>query len=241
MSSSWSRRAARSTISSICAVRSASATSSGPRTARWSCAIPSATARRRLRLRRGGLAARARGALRRGDRARARARRVRRFMVWGDPALYDSTLAIAEEILAGDADAFEYEVVPGICSVQALAARHRIALNRIGQPIQITTGRRLSEGLHDDAGDIVVMLDAGCAFRRFAGPAGRDLLGCVHRHAGRDPDRGTAGRGGGRDRACARRGASAQGLDHGHVPTAEDSTPDSRAACRRAQRRPRHE
>ena len=91
------------------------------------------------------------------------------FMVWGDPALYDSTLAIAEEILAGDPDAFAYEVVPGISSVQALAARHRIALNRIGQPIQITTGRRLSEGLHDEAGDVVVMLDAGCAFRRFAG------------------------------------------------------------------------
>ena len=52
--------------------------------------------------------------------------------------------------------------------MQALAARHRIALNRIGRPIVITTGRRLSEGLHDDADDIVVMLDAACAFRRFA-------------------------------------------------------------------------
>jgi len=91
------------------------------------------------------------------------------FMVWGDPALYDSTLAIAEEILAGDPGAFEYEVVPGISSVQALAARHRIALNRVGRPIEITTGRRLSKGLHDDAADVVVMLDAGCAFRRFAG------------------------------------------------------------------------
>jgi len=34
------------------------------------------------------------------------------FMVWGDPALYDSTLAIADEILAGDPGAFEHEVVP---------------------------------------------------------------------------------------------------------------------------------
>jgi precorrin-6A synthase len=90
------------------------------------------------------------------------------FLVWGDPALYDSTLAIIEEILAGGELEFEYEVVPGISSVQALAARHRIALNRVGRPITITTGRRLSEGLHDDADDIVVMLDAGCAFRRFA-------------------------------------------------------------------------
>jgi precorrin-6A synthase len=91
------------------------------------------------------------------------------FLVWGDPSLYDSTLAVIEEILARGELELDYEVVPGISSVQALAARHRIALNRIGRPIVITTGRRLSEGLHDDADDIVVMLDAGCAFRRFAG------------------------------------------------------------------------
>jgi precorrin-6A synthase len=91
------------------------------------------------------------------------------FLVWGDPALYDSTLAVVEEILARGELVFEYEVVPGISSVQALTARHRIALNRIGRPIVITTGRRLGEGLHDGADDIVVMLDAGCAFRRFAG------------------------------------------------------------------------
>jgi len=90
------------------------------------------------------------------------------FLVWGDPTLYDSTLAIVEEILARGELEFDYEVVPGISSVQALAARHRIALNRVGRPIQITTGRRLAEGLHDDADDIVVMLDAGCSFRRFA-------------------------------------------------------------------------
>jgi precorrin-6A synthase len=91
------------------------------------------------------------------------------FLVWGDPALYDSTLAVVEEILARGELELDYEVVPGISSVQALTARHRIALNRIGRPVAITTGRRLSEGLHDDADDIVVMLDAHCAFRRFAG------------------------------------------------------------------------
>jgi precorrin-6A synthase len=91
------------------------------------------------------------------------------FLVWGDPALYDSTLAVVEEILARGELELDYEVVPGISSVAALAARHRIALNRIGRPIVITTGRRLSEGLHDEDDDIVVMLDAGCAFRRFAG------------------------------------------------------------------------
>ena len=91
------------------------------------------------------------------------------FLVWGDPALYDSTLAVVEEILARGELELDYEVVPGISSVAALAARHRISLNRIGRPIVITTGRRLAEGLHDEDGDIVVMLDAGCAFRRFAG------------------------------------------------------------------------
>ncbi|MDX6571837.1 MAG: precorrin-6A synthase [Gaiellales bacterium] len=91
------------------------------------------------------------------------------FLVWGDPSLYDSTLAVIEEILADGALELEHEVVPGISSIHALTARHRIALNRIGRPIVITTGRRLAEGLHDGADDIVVMLDAGCAFRRFAG------------------------------------------------------------------------
>jgi precorrin-6A synthase len=91
------------------------------------------------------------------------------FLVWGDPALYDSTLAVLDEVLARGELELAYEVVPGISSVQALAARHRISLNRVGGPIVITTGRRLSQGLHDEADDIVVMLDAGCAFRRFAG------------------------------------------------------------------------
>lgn len=87
------------------------------------------------------------------------------FLVWGDPALYDSTLAVLEEILARGGVEFEHEVIPGISSVQALAARHRIPLNRVGRPIHITTGRRLSEGFPADADDVVVMLDAGCAFQ----------------------------------------------------------------------------
>jgi precorrin-6A synthase len=91
------------------------------------------------------------------------------FLVWGDPAFYDSTLAVVEEILARGELELDYEVVPGISSVQALAARHRIPLSRIGGPIAITTGRRLSQGLHDGADDVVVMLDAGCAFRRLIG------------------------------------------------------------------------
>ncbi|MFG2957835.1 precorrin-6A synthase (deacetylating) [Streptomyces sp. NPDC048291] len=91
------------------------------------------------------------------------------FLVWGDPSLYDSTLAILEEVLARGAVRFSYDVVPGISSVSALAARHRTGLNRVARPVQITTGRRLAEGLPDGVDDVVVMLDAHQAFRRYAG------------------------------------------------------------------------
>ncbi|WP_433367589.1 precorrin-6A synthase (deacetylating) [Actinoplanes sp. CA-142083] len=86
------------------------------------------------------------------------------FLVWGDPSLYDSTIAILEEILDRGQTLFEYEVVPGISSVSALAAKHRIGLNRVGQPFQVTTGRRLAEGWPDGVDDVVVMLDAQQAF-----------------------------------------------------------------------------
>jgi precorrin-6A synthase len=87
------------------------------------------------------------------------------FLVWGDPSLYDSTLRIIDRILARGAVTFEYEVIPGISSVQALAARHKIALNRIGRAIHITTGRKIEEGLPNNVDDVVVMLDADCAFK----------------------------------------------------------------------------
>ena len=90
------------------------------------------------------------------------------FLVWGDPSLYDSTLGILEEILGRGAVEFEYDVVPGISSVSALVARHRTGLNRVGRPVQITTGRRLAEGLPAGVDDVVVMLDAHQAFREYA-------------------------------------------------------------------------
>ena len=87
------------------------------------------------------------------------------FLVWGDPALYDSTIAILEEILARGEIGFDYQVIPGISSVSALAARHRIGLNRVGRPVQNTTGRRLrDEGWPNGVDDVVVMLDANRAF-----------------------------------------------------------------------------
>ncbi|MGZ3102710.1 precorrin-6A synthase (deacetylating) [Streptomyces sp. H72] len=90
------------------------------------------------------------------------------FLVWGDPALYDSTLGILEEILERGEVTFEYDVVPGISSVSALVARHRTGLNRVARPVQITTGRRLAEGFPEGVDDVVVMLDAHQAFRRYA-------------------------------------------------------------------------
>jgi precorrin-6A synthase len=86
------------------------------------------------------------------------------FLVWGDPSLYDSTIAILEEILARGRCDFEYEVIPGISSVSALAAKHRIGLNRVGRPVQITTGRRLAEGWPDAVDVVIVMLDAHQTF-----------------------------------------------------------------------------
>ena len=86
------------------------------------------------------------------------------FLVWGDPSLYDSTLAILDDVLARGELAFEVEVIPGISSVSTLAARHRVGLNQVGRPIQITTGRRLAKAWPDDVDDVVVMLDAQTAF-----------------------------------------------------------------------------
>jgi precorrin-6A synthase len=86
------------------------------------------------------------------------------FLVWGDPSLYDSTIAILDEILARAELDFEYEVIPGISSVSALAAKHRIGLNRVGRPVQITTGRRLAQAWPEGVDDVVVMLDAQQSF-----------------------------------------------------------------------------
>ncbi|MEV5315250.1 precorrin-6A synthase (deacetylating) [Streptomyces sp. NPDC052610] len=90
------------------------------------------------------------------------------FLVWGDPSLYDSTLGILEEVLGRGAVAFEYDVVPGISSVSSLVARHRTGLNRVAGAVQITTGRRLSEGFPEGVDDVVVMLDAHQTFREYA-------------------------------------------------------------------------
>lgn len=92
------------------------------------------------------------------------------FLVWGDPALYDSTIRVVERLHARGALDFDYTVIPAISSVQALAAAHRIVLNRIGEPIHITTGRRLRDGLPAGQDNVVVMLDGELVCRTFTDP-----------------------------------------------------------------------
>jgi len=92
------------------------------------------------------------------------------FLVWGDPALYDSTVRILQAILDAGRCAFEFEVIPGITSLQALAARHKVPLNSIGGSVHITTGRRLKAGQVGDADSVAVMLDAEDAYRQMSDP-----------------------------------------------------------------------
>jgi precorrin-6A synthase len=96
------------------------------------------------------------------------------FLVWGDPSVYDSMLRIVDRVLALGTVAFTWTVIPGVTSVQALAAAHRIPLNRVGEPIHITPARRLAElsrpGLPDGLDSAVVMLDRGFTAAGFGEP-----------------------------------------------------------------------
>ncbi|QJP15453.1 precorrin-6A synthase (deacetylating) [Starkeya sp. ORNL1] len=83
------------------------------------------------------------------------------FLVWGDPSLYDSTLRILDQVHAADTVPFEVEVIPGVSALHALTAAHRIPLNAIGEPVLVTTGRRLAEGFPEDFSTIAVLLDDG--------------------------------------------------------------------------------
>lgn len=84
------------------------------------------------------------------------------FLVWGDPSLYDGTLLLLDEITSVP---FDVEVIPGISAAALLAARHRIPLNRAGESILVTTGRRLrTHGIPDGVDNVVVFLDRGQAW-----------------------------------------------------------------------------
>ena len=89
------------------------------------------------------------------------------FLVWGDPMLYDSTIRNLDALKEGGL-AFDYEVIPGITAIQALAAAHKIPLNRIAEAVTITTGRKLANGFPPGVDSVVVLLDGEDTFRRFA-------------------------------------------------------------------------
>jgi precorrin-6A synthase len=86
------------------------------------------------------------------------------FLAWGDPAIYDSTLHVLDEVRERGTVDFGLQVIPGISSIQALAARHQVSLTRTGRPVHLTTGRLLARGFPGNADDVVVMLDGRCAF-----------------------------------------------------------------------------
>ena len=90
-------------------------------------------------------------------------------LVWGDPAIYDSTLRIVERVRAKGL-ALHIEVIPGISSVQVLAAKHRIALNQVGESVLLTTGRKLAGGFPGEFGSVVVLLDGAQTFASLAEP-----------------------------------------------------------------------
>jgi precorrin-6A synthase len=87
------------------------------------------------------------------------------FLVWGDPSLYDSTLRILEQVRARGVD-FAWEVIPGVSSLAALAASHRIVLNRIGASLVVTTGARLLHTVSAGNDDVVVLLDGECSWQQ---------------------------------------------------------------------------
>ncbi|TMV87520.1 precorrin-6A synthase (deacetylating) [Thioclava sp. BHET1] len=86
------------------------------------------------------------------------------FLVWGDPALYDSTMRIAERLETRME--IRREVIAGVSAISALTAGHGVPLNTIGGPVTITTGRNLrAHGWPEGAETLVVMLDGNCAFQ----------------------------------------------------------------------------
>ncbi|MCR8726229.1 precorrin-6A synthase (deacetylating) [Frigidibacter sp. ROC022] len=84
------------------------------------------------------------------------------LLVWGDPSLFDSSLRVARRLTPAP----RIRALPGISALHALTAAHAIPLNTTGQPVVITTGRRLRErGWPGEADSVAVFVDADGAFR----------------------------------------------------------------------------
>jgi precorrin-6A synthase len=83
------------------------------------------------------------------------------FLVWGDPSLYDGTIRIVRDL------GLPFDVLPGVSAPQVLAARHGIVLHEVGQPVHVTTARRLRADVADGQRNVVVMLTAGVDLEGF--------------------------------------------------------------------------
>jgi precorrin-6A synthase len=92
------------------------------------------------------------------------------MLIWGDPSLYDSMMRIVERLQAKGAIS-DYEIIPGISSIQLLAARHRVPLNRIGEAVTITPARNLPDPIPAGLDSVVVVLDGERTYRRVDGEA----------------------------------------------------------------------
>lgn len=91
------------------------------------------------------------------------------LLIWGDPALYDQSMSLFAELVAAQPETLRLKVIPGLSAVQVLSARHAIALNRVGEPIVITTGRQLGQCDPASIDNTLVMLDGRAAFRALVG------------------------------------------------------------------------
>ncbi|GAA1923053.1 precorrin-6A synthase (deacetylating) [Nocardioides lentus] len=83
------------------------------------------------------------------------------LLVWGDPSLYDSTIRVVDAVAARLGA--RVEVVAGVAAPQLLAARHGVVLHAVGEPVLLTTGRRLARDLAAGTPNVVVMLDGDLA------------------------------------------------------------------------------
>lgn len=91
------------------------------------------------------------------------------LLLWGDPGIYDQTVSLIADLAASSGGTLDFEIIPGITSVQMLTARHKIPLNRVGESITITTGRHAETCDPADLDNAVVMLDYNASFQRFKG------------------------------------------------------------------------
>ena len=69
------------------------------------------------------------------------------LLVWGDPSLYDSTLRILDHLRGRGAGLRATRWSPASPACRRWPPRHGIALNTIGGPVHVTTGRRLREAV----------------------------------------------------------------------------------------------